>query len=84
MRILYVYRVGDRCITHDGHIQLGYMPHTLERHILLNPEIEWVETYWCPDIFSNRYKRANYQAHMTVNEGSPKTDNVGCNSLEGK
>ena len=28
--------------------------------------IRYVETYWLPDVFVNRYQRANYQAHMTV------------------
>ena len=28
--------------------------------------IRYMETYWLPDVFANRYQRANYQAHMTV------------------
>jgi hypothetical protein len=41
----------------------------VERHIELNPTINWVETYWVPDIFMNRYKRANFQAHERVSGG---------------
>ena len=45
---------------------MGAMSHSIEHHIKLNPTINWVETYWLPDVFANRYQRANYQAHMTV------------------
>jgi hypothetical protein len=34
-------------------------------------------TYWCPDIFTNRYKRATFQKTEKKYEGSPKTDNQG-------
>ena len=30
----------------------------------LCPTIYWVETYWIPDVFINRYKRPSMQAHM--------------------
>lgn len=63
-KTLYLYRFAeDSCILHDGYIQTGIMPHSIERHIELNPKIKWVETYWLPDIFKNRYKRASLQAH---------------------
>ena len=67
-RTLYLYRHGDRCYSHDGHIQLGYHPHSVEKHIELShaiegPKINWVETHWLPDIFAIRYKRATFQAH---------------------
>jgi len=30
------------------------------------PAIDWLETYWIPDVFANRYKRSSMQAHMRV------------------
>ena len=30
------------------------------------PTIDWLETYWIPDVFANRYKRPSMQAHMRV------------------
>ncbi len=75
MKTLYLYRLGDRCISHDGHIQLGIFSHSIERHLELCPTINWVETYWLPDVFSCRYKRASFQAHERVNAGKPPTDN---------
>jgi len=68
-KTLYLFRHGDRCISHDGHIQIGIHSHSLERHIELCPTINWVETYWCPDIFKNRYKRATFQAHERTSGG---------------
>jgi len=59
---LYIYRVKDRCITHDGFIQIGIFNHSVEKHLELCPEINWLETYWLPDVFANRYKRASFQA----------------------
>ena len=69
MKKLYIYRHGDRCITHDGYIQIGIHSHSVERHIKLCPTIEWLETYWLPDVFSKRYKRAVFQAHERVSGG---------------
>jgi len=70
-RTLYLYRHGDRCYSHDGHIQLGYHPHSIERHIELShsipgPKINWIETHWLPDVFAKRYKRATFQTHSRV------------------
>ncbi len=75
MNTHYLYRLGDRCISHDGYIQLGIFSHSIERHLELCPTINWVETYWLPDVFSNRYKRATFQAHERKNAGKPPTDN---------
>ena len=61
-KTLYVYRDGDRCITHDGYIQIGSFCHSVEKHLKLNPEINWIKTYWLPDVFAIRYKRASFQA----------------------
>jgi hypothetical protein len=69
MRRLYIYRLNDRCITHDGHIQLGIHSHSVEKHIELCSTIDWLETYWLPDVFINRYKRATFQAHERVSGG---------------
>jgi len=66
----------DRCISHDGYIQLGSFDHSVEKHLELCPDQEWQVTYWLPDPFSIRYPRPNYQHTMKANEGSPKTDNA--------
>ena len=68
-KTLYLFRFDNRCISHDGYIQLGIHSHSLERHLELCPTINWVETYWCPDIFKNRYKRATFQAHERTSGG---------------
>ena len=83
-------------MSHDGYIQLGIFDHSVQKHMELNPTLNWVETYWHPDVFSKRYKRATFQKTARANEGSPKTDNQGqgidydkikpkgCTKLEGK
>lgn len=76
MKTLFVVDYGDHLVTHDGYIQMGVFQHSLEDHLRLNPTISWQVTYWVPDIFAIRYKRANYQHHMKANEGSPRTDNA--------
>jgi len=69
-KTLYLHRTGDNtCVSHDGYIQMGAMCHSVERHIKLNSTINWVETYWLPDVFINRYKRAHFQAHERVSSG---------------
>ena len=69
MRTMYIYRLGDRCVTHDSYIQLGIHSHTVERHRELNDTIHWVETNWMPDVFMKRYKRATFQAHERTHGG---------------
>ena len=70
MKTLYLHATSENsCLTHDGYIQIGSFPHSVERHMELNPTINWVETYWSPDIFMNRYKRAGFQAHERVSGG---------------
>ena len=66
----------NECVTHDGYIQIGIFNHSVEKHLELNPTINWQETYWMPDPFCIRYKRINYQHTMKANEGSPRTDNA--------
>ena len=78
IKTLYLYELEDGgCIMHDGYIQIGIMKHSVEKHMELNPTVNWIVTYWCPDIFANRYKRVSFQKTEKKNEGSPKTDNQG-------
>ena len=35
----------------------------------LCPTIKWIETYWLPDKFASRYKRAVFQAHERASGG---------------
>ena len=77
MKKLFIVKTGDNsCLTHDGYIQIGVFNHSIEKHLELNPLIDWQVTYWMPDIFIHRYKRPNYQHTMKANEGSPRTDNA--------
>lgn len=65
MSSFYVYVLNEHTlITHDGHIQLGIYHMTLEE-FMSKVLVEYTETYWMPDTFSNRYKRANYQKLLT-------------------
>ena len=74
---LYLHEDDENhCITHDGYIQIGSFPHSVKEHIKLNPTIEWIVTYWVPDCFGKRYKRASFQRTEKMNEGSPRTDNA--------
>ena len=67
IRTLYVYQSEGCLITHDGHVQTGCHKMTMEQFMAYDRgHIRYVETYWLPDVFANRYQRANYQAHMTV------------------
>jgi hypothetical protein len=77
MRQLFIKALTeDSCLTHDGIMQLGYHNHSVEKHKTLNPEIDWQEVYWAPDVFAKRYKSVSFQKHLKCNEGSPKTDNA--------
>jgi hypothetical protein len=61
---LYVVKVSENIlITHDGEVQLGLYNTTLENFMSMTKE-EYIETYWTPDTFSQRYKRNNYQKHL--------------------
>ena len=76
MTTLYICSTGeDECVYHDGYMQMGIMSHSVEKHIEMNPTINWVEVHWIPDTFTNRYKRVSFQKTEKANEGSPKTDN---------
>ena len=77
MKQLFVVSIGDdKCVTHDGYIQIGIFNHSIEKHLELNPLIAWQVTYWMPDIWANRYKRVSFQKTEKKNEGSPRTDNA--------
>lgn len=63
MTLYYFILDKDTFITHDGHVQLGFNRMPLNE-FLDKVEVEYVETHWLPDVFSNRYKRSNYQKHL--------------------
>ena len=78
MKQLFIVDIGNgECATHDGYIQIGVFSHTVEKHLELNPLVNWQVTYWMPDIWMNRYKRVSFQKTEKKNEGSPRTDNAG-------
>lgn len=61
---LYVCQIEEnKLITHDGHYQLGCYNMSLEKFMDI-VKVEYVETYWIPDIVTNRYKRMSYQKHL--------------------
>ena len=67
IRTLYVFQSDDRLITHDGHVQLGCHNMTMEEFMSFDRgNIQYIETYWLPDIFGKRYQRYNFQAHQMV------------------
>jgi|TARA_B100000902_G_scaffold396154_1_gene456450 hypothetical protein len=77
LKQLFVVDTGDNeCVTHDGYIQIGIFNHSVEKHLELNPLIDWQVTYWMPDVWANRYKRVSFQKTEKMNEGSPRTDNA--------
>ena len=77
MKQLFIVEIGDNeCVTHDGYIQIGIFNHSVEKHLKLNPMIDWQVTYWMPDVWANRYKRVSFQQTEKKNEGSPRTDNA--------
>jgi len=83
LKTLYICDIGNgECVTHDGYIQIGIFNHSVEKHLKMNPTIDWQVTYWVPDVFANRYKRVSFQKTEKKNEGSPKTDNAGQGSAE--
>ena len=72
----------NKCLTHDGYIQIGIFNHSVEKHIEINPCIDWLVVHWYPDVFKNRYKRVAFQKTAKANEGSPKTDNAGMGTVD--
>jgi hypothetical protein len=62
--MLYYHKVNEKTIiTHDGYVQLGIFFMT-EEEFLAKVSVDYTETYWIPDVFCKRYKRANYQKHL--------------------
>jgi hypothetical protein len=83
LKQLFIVPISENeCVTHDGYIQIGIFDHSVEKHIELSnaicgdDPINWQETYWMPDPFCIRYKRASFQRTEKMNEGSPRTDNA--------
>ena len=61
---LYVHQLNKTTlITHDGYVQLGIYQMSLEKFFSM-VKVEYIETYWVPDVFTKRYKRVNYQKHL--------------------
>lgn len=61
--MLYYYIIDENTfITHDGYCQLGIF-HDLN-FFKNNVGVEYCEAHWCPDPFSIRYKRPNFQKHL--------------------
>lgn len=61
---LYVHQLNETTlITHDGYVQLGIYQMSLEKFFSM-VKVEYIETYWVPDVFTKRYKRVNYQKHL--------------------
>ena len=64
--MIYVYRLSEnRCITHDGDVELGIFNFGVEEY-QRRAQVENMEVYWKPDPHGNRYKRANFQRHEKV------------------
>lgn len=64
---LYVYQKSKKVlITHDGNVQLGVFYMKIEDFLSLS-KTEYIETYWLPDIFKDRYKSISYQKHLNSN-----------------
>lgn len=73
--LLYYYILNENTfITHDGHIQLGIHNMCIQE-FLKNTQVTYIETYWVPDVFSQRYKRVNYQKHLKSASIGTKDEN---------
>ena len=43
LKQLFIVNIGENeCITHDGYIQIGIFNHSVEKHLELNPTIDWL------------------------------------------
>ena len=64
--MIYVYRLTEnKCITHDGDVELGIFNFGVDKYLELC-QVEAIEVHWKPDPHRNRYKRANFQRHERV------------------
>lgn len=60
----YVVEIKENVlITHDGEVQLGLFFMSM-KDFLNKAKVQYTETYWLPDTFSQRYKRVSYQKHL--------------------
>ena len=59
--MLYVVQIEEeKLITHDGDVEIGIHHMKLEKFLSM-VQVEYQETYWCPDPKGKRYKRVNFQ-----------------------
>ena len=73
MSKLFVVELDEnKLITHDGEVQLGIFFMSLEKFMSM-AGVNYQETYWIPDVASNRYKRINYQKHLNAASIGTKT-----------
>ena len=71
---LFVVRLSEnKVLTHDGEVQLGIFPMSLEDFIAM-AQAEYQETYWIPDSVGNRYKKLSYQKHLRAASIGTKND----------
>ena len=64
--MIYVYSVSEnKCITHDGDVELGIFNFSVEKYLQL-AQVEAMEVHWKPDPHGIRYKRVNFQKHEKV------------------
>lgn len=70
----YYYVLDENTfITHDGYMQLGFHRMSLNE-FLDKTDVKYIETHWVPDVFTKRYKRANYQKHLQSASIGTKTE----------
>ena len=51
---------------------IGIFNHIVEKHLELNPLVNWQVTYWMPDVWMNPDIRESFQQTEKKNEGSPR------------
>jgi hypothetical protein len=75
--MIYVMPLGpNKCITHDGDVELGIfnfgvkkykeLVRKINRRNKTVPPVEVCEVHWKPDPHGSRYKRVNFQRHEKV------------------
>lgn len=64
--MIYVYALTEnKCITHDGDVELGVFNFGVDKYLELC-DVEAMEVHWKPDPHGCRYKRVNFQRHEKV------------------
>lgn len=72
---LYFHQLNENTIiTHDGYCQLGIYHNMSKEQFLSMVKVEYVEVHWVPDVFTKRYKRANYQKLLKQVSTNTKND----------